>query len=118
MALVTITIVAGRTQPVGPFTLKLNGSAVDLPDVTVTPIMRTAGKALVADPGTVAKAEDQAGDGKGQVYWTPPSTGLARAHSPYGLHFKLVDSDGAVAYVPEGEPVRVDVFDPGGDAGN
>jgi hypothetical protein len=112
MALLVTTLVAGRTKKVGPYTITLNGNALDLSGYTVTMVMRTKGGTIVASPGTITLADNQATTGKGQIYWTPPATGLDEADSPYLQHFKLVDGVGDVFYVPKDEPGQIVVWTP------
>lgn len=102
------TITQGWTAQLGPFTLRLNGSPLDLSSMTVNLKLRSsANSAFVDTVGDVSVDADQAGAGRGRVYYKPDPEDFNALHSPYFCRFEVIDTAGNVVYFPEGAPYQI-----------
>ena len=90
-----IEIVEGWTDPL-PFTLKADGTAVDLTGFTVTATLRDCNGTLVDTTSDVTVT----GTTSGQVEYAPDSADFDADLSPYAIRFKAVDSTGNIVYFP------------------
>lgn len=102
-----LEIVEGWTEELGPFTLKADGAAVDLSDMTVALILRNRNGQSVTVEGTT-RISDTPTDG--QVYYTPDGADLLNAKSPYSLRWEVTDGAGRVVFFPNGAPDTISVF--------
>lgn len=107
-------ITEGWTQELGPFTLLVDGAALDLTGFTVEAELRNdIGTAITS--GSVRVASSQSTTGKGQVYYTPSAADLVwriggREFTPYSLRWKVTDGGGAVVFFPNGARDIIRVF--------
>lgn len=93
-------VVEGWTGPL-PFTLKADDVAVDLTGLTVHLYVRDAG-------GNVLENFTSSGlriqnSTTGQVDWSPSSSQLTAAGSPFRLRFRIKDSTGGAIFFPNDE---------------
>lgn len=97
---ILLRVVEGWTGRLGPFTLKLNGTPVDLTGMTVELSLRTHGASQeTAITGTVEADADQVANA-GQVNYDPAPADLVKGR--YYTRFKVTDGEGAVVYFPNG----------------
>lgn len=106
MAILT-DITEGETQELGPFTLKVDGAAIDATGFTVVPELRNDLGVRVTAVGTVRLADNQSTTGKGKFYYTPAAgdflwrIGTAEFVS-YLVRWKVTDGAGTVVFFPSG----------------
>jgi len=93
-----VEIVEGWTSPM-PFTLKGNGTPIDLSGMTVTLSLKDRRGASVDTAGkvTVTSAID------GEVTFSPAVGDLRAGSSPYAARFQVTDSNSKVLFVPNAE---------------
>lgn len=101
-----IDLTEGWTDPL-PFQLTIDGVGMNLAGFTVTGIL-THRQGTVDVSGDVAVTVE----GEGKVTYTPDSTDLTAANSPYRLRFKVQDGAGAVVYFPPGVAQELRVHRP------
>jgi hypothetical protein len=104
MAVLT-EVVQGWSGPL-PFTLYADGVAVDLTGLTVTGIVHTRRGTDVSTTGKVSVT----GTTSGEVTWTPASSDLLAANSPYAVRFKVADLTSATVYFANGEADKLVVY--------
>lgn len=90
-----VELVEGWTQAI-PFTLKADGSALDLTGMTVTLELRARDGSQVDTTGKVSTTSASAGE----VTFSPASGDLKAALSPYEARFVVTDSNSKVLKVP------------------
>lgn len=91
-------VVEGWTDPL-PFTLKADGTAVDLSGLTVSVYLKD-NQGTFVQSGTSAVALVESGT-SGAVTYIPQSTSeLLASRTPYKIRFQLADSTGGKVYYP------------------
>lgn len=95
MSYFLVEIVEGWTDGL-PFTLKADGTAVNLTGYTVTATLRDCNGTLVDTTSDVSVTDTTAGE----VTYTPDAADFDADLSPYSLRFKVVDSTGQIVYFP------------------
>lgn len=112
-----LSVVAGWTQTLGPFTLKVDGVAVDLTGFTVTLILHKPSGILLI-PGGVVTVLNQTTN-KGQVTYDPIATDFVFAADPslgdeqlYAMHWKVVDGSGKIVFFPNVGADEIGVYKP------
>lgn len=102
-----LDVVEGWTQELGPFTLLVNGVAVDLTGMTVllllfdnvgNPIAYTGTTRVDATPTT------------GRVYYTPAASDLSAARGPIDVRWKVTDGAGTVVFFPNAAADQIFVY--------
>jgi len=106
-------VVEGWTQELGPFVLRADGTPITLTGLTVTLLLRGHGDAdeTAIPGGQIRVAADQSAD-PGEVYYTPADGDLVNASSPYTIRWRITDSNGDHAYVPNGPADTLLVYRP------
>ena len=103
----TLEVVEGWTSPLD-YTLTADGVAVDLTNCTPLLQLWDAAGALVTLGGTSALITAASGT----VRFTPSSTDLLNASSPYTARWKVTDAAAKVSYFPNGSPDLIVVYKP------
>lgn len=104
-------IVKGWTTEIGPFTLKIAGSPVDLTGFDAEDIIL-----LVATGGSETYSETDgdiridADPTTGKVYYSPDAEDFDVGN--YTVRFKVTDGTGKVAFFPNGVPDYIRVHKP------
>ena len=107
------TITEGWTAPLGPFTLAINGSPLNLTGYLIELKLRPlASNAFSDTAGDVTVVADQAGTGKGKVMFKPDAIDFKASKEVYAVHWKLTDGDGDVVFFPNGDPDTIKVVKP------
>ena len=107
------TITEGWTKALGPFTLSINGAALNLTGYDVQLKLRpVASNTMVDTVGDVEMLPDQAGTGKGKVTFKPDATDFKASKNEYAVHWQLTDGNGDVVFFPNGEPDTIKVVKP------
>jgi len=109
MTTTLLDLTEGWTQEVGPFTLKSNLTPIDLTGLTVALVLKTNRGQEVS---VATRVPTQTGGAIGQAYFTPDTEALVAANSPYTVHWQLTDTGGKVAFVPNGQADRINVYAP------
>lgn len=114
MAVLT-DITEGETQELGPFTLKVDGAAIDATGFTVVPEFRNDLGIKVTAVGTVRLADNQSTTGKGKFYYTPVAADFTWRLGPsefvtYLVRWKVTDGAGTVVFFPNGAHGQFRVF--------
>ena len=91
-------VVAGWTGGLA-FTLKADGSAVNLTGCTVSAVLRDCNGTAVDTTGDVTVT----GTTSGQVTYTPDAADFSTSGQPFRLRFKVVDQTSAITYYPNDE---------------
>lgn len=110
-----LSIVSGWTGILGPFTLKIDGAALDLTGLTVTVVLR--GPSGTITPGGTVTLLNQVTN-KGQVTYSPISTdfvfsaGGNVSRQTFQIHWKVVDGSGKIVYFPNGQADEIGVYRP------
>jgi len=109
-----LSVAAGWTGVLGPFTLKIDGATVDLSGMTVTLILHKWNDTTTEAGGTVTVDPDQVTN-RGQVSYSPVDTDFTwtagvTVKQIYQLRWKVVDGFGKVVYFPNGEAEQVAVY--------
>jgi hypothetical protein len=89
-----------------PFVLKADGTAVDLSGLTVTGEIHDRFRVAVLTSDTVSVTSSTGG----YVAWTPNSSDLSAARSPYSVRFKVADPTSAVVYFANGQSDTLVVY--------
>lgn len=97
----TIDLVEGWTGNID-FTLLADGTAANLTGCSLELILRDRAGSQI-DTSSDASIQVAA---SGTVRYTPDSTDLAAAGSPYSARWKVTDGSAKVTYFPSGEPDR------------
>lgn len=101
---VILSLVEGWTGVLGPFTLKLDGTPVNLTGFTITLVLRDAAGNLVTTGGTVTLLNQ--GTYPGQITYSPLATdfvftsGAYATNTIYQAHWKVVDGSGKIVFFP------------------
>lgn len=109
-----LSVVSGWTGLLGPFTLKVDGTPLNLTGYTVTLVVKTSLGVVVALGGTVALRNQTSFPG--QVTYTPVATdfvwetGSTLERQPYTIHWKVVDGPGQIVYFPNGAADEISVY--------
>ena len=106
---VILDIVEGTTARQGPFTLKVDGSPLNLTGLTVTLQLRGSGQASYVDTAGDTEVDADQVTNTGQVYWDPDAADLEYTRSEYSMRFKVVDGAAKVAFWPNAEPEKIRV---------
>lgn len=112
-----LSITEGWTQRLGPFVARADGVPVALPTVLDNPataVLQIRGHGLeeyVDTDGDVEVDPDQVTN-IGQFSFDPDAADFEHGHSPYTFRLKVTDSDGKIAYFPNGEADLIRVFKP------
>ena len=107
------TITEGWTKPLGPFTLSINGAALNLTGFTVNLKLRPLVSSTFSDTaGDVTVLPDQFGTQKGQVMFKPDVEDFKASKGEYAVHWELTDANGDVAFWPNGDPDTIKVVKP------
>ena len=104
-----LDIVEGWTGELGPFTLKADGTAVDLTGLTVALILRDRSGTAVTTAGDTRVHGTPT---SGQVYYRPDAADMTAALSPYSAHWQVTDGSGYVVYFPNAAADTIVVFTP------
>jgi hypothetical protein len=104
-----LDVVEGWTDELGPFTLKADGTAVDLTGMDVALRLRDKNGKVVSFTGTT-RVDDTPTNGK--VYYQPATGDLLEGKGPYKLHWQVTDQDGFVVFFPNGAPDEIVVYKP------
>ncbi len=83
-------------------------AAVDLSGLTVELVLKDKTGTAVTTTGDVAIVTAASGT----VKYTPDSTDLASASSPYTARFKVTYGDGSIRFYPQGAPMTWRVYTP------
>ena len=99
MSLVTIT--EGWTQEIGPFTVRNNGTPVDLTGLTpnVTLWIRSSADSSPVDMTGNLRIDDAPSTGR--FYIKPDAEDFVALYSPYYIHVEIEGSDG-IGFFPNG----------------
>jgi hypothetical protein len=112
MAASTISLVVGWTAELPAFTLKANGTVLNLTGFTdaqiVAKIKRTGSATYLDTEGNVRIDADPT---TGKVYYKPDA-GDFPAAGTYDLRFQVTDGDGDVEFFPNGVPNSLIVYLP------
>ncbi len=81
-----------------PVICKADAVAVDLSGLTVSAVVKDRRSVAVATSSNFSVT----GTTAGQVTWSPSSSDLTRARSPYSIRVKVVDVAGDIVYFPNG----------------
>lgn len=110
---VLLSLVSGWTGVLGPFTLRGDGTPVNLTGLTVTLTARRDDGTEVTLAGTVTVADQTTSPG--QVSYSPVASdftwitgGVSR--QPYHIRWKVVDGAGKTVYFPNGLASEFSVF--------
>lgn len=104
-----LDIVEGWTGEIGPFTLKADGTAVDLTGMTVELVLKDrSGTAVTTSGDTRVHGTPTTG----QVYYQPDAADMTSAASPYSVHWKVTDGSGYVVFFPNSAADTIVVFKP------
>lgn len=109
-----VDVTDGWTGTLGPFTLKVDGVALDLTGMTVVPYIHTSLGTLVTLGGTLTVLNQ--GTNPGQVTYAPAATdfqfeaGGNLIRQPYKIHFKVTDSLGKIVSFPNGAANEISVY--------
>lgn len=104
------TITQGWTKELGPFLLENNDAAVDLTGMTVRLMLRGNGAPqFIPGSGQVRKDADQAGAGRGRVYYKPTATDFRSDRNPYTIHWEVTDQAGDIVFFPNGTPDTIGI---------
>lgn len=103
---VLLNIVEGWSTELGPFGLKIDGAALDLTGKTVVLYVRAQGGSAKAVPGAQVRIGNATA---GELFWQPLATDFKATGSPYGVHWKVIDSDGHAVFFPNGAPDTITV---------
>ena len=106
-----LTVTEGWTQELGPFVLKVDGTALALTGYTVSLVIKGRSGSYIASPSTRVHAT-QSGATTGYVYYTPASTDLTSEESPYTLHWKAIDGSSKVIFFPNTAAEKLAVVAP------
>jgi len=101
-----LSIATGWTDTL-TFTLKADGTAVDLTGLTPTIVLHDPSGALVQTTGTVTVLNQTTNTG--QVTYDPVANDFSLA-GKYAVRWKVVDGAGAVVYFPNGAADTVVVY--------
>jgi hypothetical protein len=104
-----LDIVEGWTGELGPFTLKADGTAVDLTGMTVELILKDLSGTVVTTSGDTRVHGTPT---TGQVYYQPDAADMTSAASPYSVHWKVTDGSGYVVFFPNSAADTIVVFKP------
>ena len=104
-----LDIVEGWTGELGPFTLKADGTAVDLTGMTVELILKDRSGTVVTTSGDTRVHGTPT---TGQVYYQPDAADMTSAASPYSVHWKVTDGSGYVVFFPNSAADTIVVFKP------
>lgn len=104
-----LEIVEGWTDELGPFTLKADGTAIDLTGLTVELVLKGRDGVAVTTTGNTRVDDDET---TGQVYYQPDADDLTNVGSPYTVHWKVTDGAGDVVFFPNGAADSIVVFKP------
>lgn len=108
MATTLFEVTEGWTDELGPFTLKIDGVAINLSGLTVTIVLRNTAGALVVVGGTIRVGLPTS---LGQVYYTPVAADFVSGDdNEYHVHFQATNISGAKVFFPNGEPYRIVVW--------
>jgi hypothetical protein len=106
-------ITQGWTEEIGPFLLTKDGQPFDLSGFTIKMFCRPKkSRDMIEAAGQVRQAADQAGAGKGQVFYLPTGADFQWRASPYIVHFMVTDQGGKSKYFPNGEGDEILVSQP------
>jgi hypothetical protein len=109
---VLYTIVEGWTQELGPFTLRKDGVAINLLNITVDLILEPSHSLEpITFTGVVRKADQTQVGNHGQMFFKPAASDLLNKDSPYLVRWKLTDASGVV-FAPSGEQDQIIVNKP------
>lgn len=104
---ILLSIVEGWTGLLGPFTLRVDGDALDLTGLTVELRLHNAAGAVVVPGGTVTILDQVTN--KGQVTYSPVAEDftlvggtLNPVRQSYATHWRVSDVSGEVVYFPNG----------------
>lgn len=107
------TITEGWTKALGPFTLSINGVALNLDGYDVELKLRPLASNTFQDTvNDVTVLPDQASTGKGKVTYKPDVEDFKASKGEYAVHWKLTDGNGDVVFFPNGEPDTIKVVKP------
>jgi hypothetical protein len=98
-----LTLTAGWSGRIGPFSLTLNGEPFDLGGFTVELVVHDGRGLPVALQGTLVTVDP--GLGVGQVFYDPDAgdfINTSRHTIAYQFHFKVTDDQGRVVFFPNG----------------
>lgn len=108
-----LSVAEGWTGLLGPFTLKVDGVALNLTGMTVTLMLRKAAGDVT--PGGTLTVLNQSSY-PGQVTYAPVAADFDFSASgnitrqPYKLRFKVVDAGGKIVYFPNGDADEISVY--------
>jgi hypothetical protein len=91
-------IVEGWTGAL-PFTLKADGTAINLTGLTVAIVLKDCHDYVVKNSTSGISVT---GSTSGQVEYAPSSSDFAANRSAYRVRFKVTDSTGRIVYFPNG----------------
>lgn len=110
-----VEITEGWTGVLGPFTLRVDGTPLNLSGFTVALKLRNALGVAVTPGGTVTVNPDQTSF-PGQVSYAPHAndfafvTGVLGPISAYHFHWQVTDGNSRVIYFPSGAPDVIGVY--------
>jgi hypothetical protein len=102
-----LDLTEGWTGPL-PFTLKADGTAVNLTGMTVTMVLKDNAGNDVTTTGDVVITTAASG----LVTYTPDATDLLASGSPYTVRFQVVDGSSQTVFFPNGQPDEIKVWKP------
>jgi hypothetical protein len=89
-------------------TLQHDGVSFNASGMTPSLSLRDKDGNVVTFTGSVAWADSSVS----RIRFTPSSTDLVQAKSPYKLHWKVTDGAGKIAFYPQGAPILITVYKP------
>ena len=110
-----LSIVEGWTDTIGPFTLKVDGTALNLTGYTVALQIRRPSGTVVTAGGTLT-VSTQSGGTVGQVTYVPVAADfdwdatVDRTKQSHSVRFKVTDGNGKIVYFPNAEADEICVY--------
>lgn len=105
-------VTEGWTEPI-IHTLLNDGAAVLIQGLTIALIMYGSDHAALSTSGKVTNLDDGTAPNKGKVKFSPGSSDLVEAKSPYTVKWKVTDGAGKDAFWPNGAWETLKVYKQG-----